>query len=123
MHFTLWHGWLRRTFLRMEDFLQEEQAFLQGKVLTENTSNVKYISAKGIYFSIGTEIAGLIADSVSKGLFLSSVQFKKFPRSLIQIKCNVRTLVRLIGGTEVVLFGKAPKQAGIKYNKSSVTHV
>ena len=81
MHFTLWHGWLRRTFLRMEDFLQEEQAFLQDKVLTENTSNVKYISAKGIYFSIGSEIAGLIADSVSKDPFLQ-VQFNKFPRSL-----------------------------------------
>ena len=44
-----------------------------------------FISAKGIYLSIGSEIARLIADSVSKDSFLL-VQFKKFPRSLIQIK-------------------------------------
>ena len=39
-----------------------------------------FISAKGLYLSIGSEIAGLIADSVSKGLFSFIVQFKKFPK-------------------------------------------
>ena len=42
-------------------------------------SSKVFISAKGLYLSIGSEIAGLIADSVSKGLFSSIVQFKKFP--------------------------------------------
>ena len=37
-----------------------------------------FISTKGIYLSLGSEIAGLIADSVSKDTFLL-VQFKKFP--------------------------------------------
>ena len=38
------------------------------------------ISAKVIYFSIGSEIAGLIADFVSKDSFLL-MQFKKFQNS------------------------------------------
>ena len=38
-------------------------------------SSKVFISAKGLYLSIGSEIAGLIADSVSKGLFFSMVQF------------------------------------------------
>ena len=37
-----------------------------------------FISAIGLYFSIGSEIAGRNADSVSKDTFLL-VQFKKFP--------------------------------------------
>ena len=65
-------------FCKWKIFLQEEQAFLQGKVLTENTSNVKYISAKGIYFSIGSKNCRAYSRFSIKGR-ISSVQFKKFP--------------------------------------------
>ena len=41
-----------------------------------------FFSVEGMYLCIGSEIARLIADSVSKGLLSSIVQFKKFPRSL-----------------------------------------
>ena len=37
-----------------------------------------FISAKGIYFSIGTEIAGLIADSVSKDSFFPQCNSRSF---------------------------------------------
>ena len=46
-----------------------------------------FISAIGLYFRIGSEIAGRNADSVSKDTFLL-VQFKKFPNPSSKSKDN-----------------------------------